>query len=139
MIGAIVTSGNPEGDVDNSLVGVDFRYLNTRLGEDRVIEATAWYQQTDTEGLNGDDTAYGVSVAMPNSRGWNGEVSYKRLEENYFPALGFASRTDVVDADCRGSGTAGARRTAGSARSRAAWRARSSTRSRAATGPGKSI
>ena len=97
VLGAIVTSGNPDSSVDNSLVGADFRYLNTRLGEDRVLEATAWYQQTDTEGLDGDDTAYGVSVAMPNSRGWSGEVGYKRLEENYFPALGFASRTDVVD------------------------------------------
>ena len=99
VIGAIVTSGNPDGSVDNSLVGLDFRYLNTRLGEDRVFEATAWYQQTDTEALDGDDAAYGVSVAMPNSRGWSGEAVYKRLEENYFPALGFASRTDVVDTE----------------------------------------
>ncbi len=99
VLGAIVTSGNPESGADSSLVGVDFRHLNTRLGEDRVFEATAWNQQTDTEGLDGDDTAYGVSVAMPNSRGWSGEAGYKRLEENYFPALGFASRTDVVDTE----------------------------------------
>ncbi|MGH8130130.1 MAG: DUF5916 domain-containing protein [Steroidobacteraceae bacterium] len=96
-IGAIFTSGNPDGTRDNSLAGVDFRYLNTRLGEDRVLEATAWFQQTSTEGLEGDDAAYGASIAMPNSRGWRGEAGFKTLQENYFPALGFASRTDVVD------------------------------------------
>ena len=93
-VGAIVTSGNPDPSVDNSLVGVDFRYLNTRIGENRIIEATAWYQQTDTEGLEGDDTGYGFSFSMPNSEGWNGEIVHKVLEENYFPALGFAARTD---------------------------------------------
>ena len=93
-VGAIVTSGNPDPRVDNSLVGVDFRYLNTRLGDDRSIEATAWYQQTDTEGLDDDDAGYGFSFAMPNSEGWSGEIVHKVLEENYFPALGFAARTD---------------------------------------------
>jgi hypothetical protein len=93
-VGAIVTSGNPDPGVDNSLVGIDFRYLNTRLGDDRSIEATAWYQQTDTEGLEDDDSGYGFRFAMPNSEGWSGEIVHKVLEENYFPALGFAARTD---------------------------------------------
>jgi hypothetical protein len=93
-VGAIVTSGNPDPRVDNSLVGVDFRYLNTRIGDDRTIEATAWFQQTDTEGLDGDDSGYGLSFAMPNSEGWSGEIVHKVLGENYFPALGFAARTD---------------------------------------------
>src|SRR5688572_31375577 len=51
-IGAIVTSGNPDATVDNNLAGVDFQYFNTRIGEDRIIEATAWFQQTDTGGLD---------------------------------------------------------------------------------------
>jgi hypothetical protein len=81
-VGVIVTSGNPDPSVDNSLAGVDFRYLNTRLGGDRSIEATAWYQQTDTEGLSGDDSAYGFGFAVPNSEGWNGELVHKVIEEN---------------------------------------------------------
>lgn len=93
-IGAIVTSGNPDPAVDNSLGGIDFRYLNTRLGEGRSIEATAWFQQTDTEGMEDDDSGYGFSFSMPNSEGWEGEIVHKVLEENYFPALGFAARTD---------------------------------------------
>ena len=96
-IGAIVTSGSPDG-TGNSLGGLDFRYLNTRLGGGRLLEATGWYQQTDTDGLEGDDSAYGLRIAMPNSEGWRGELGYKVLEQNYFPALGFANRTDVRDA-----------------------------------------
>ena len=95
-IGMIATSGSPDG-TDNTLGGLDFRYLNTRLPEGRVLEATAWYQQTDTEGLVGDDAAWGLSIAMPNREGWKGEVAFKLLEENYFPALGFANRTDIRD------------------------------------------
>jgi hypothetical protein len=95
-LGAIVTSGNPDPEVGNHLAGVDFRYLNTRLGRDRRIEATAWFQKTETEGLDGDDTGYGFSFSVPNSEGWEGEIVHKVLEENYFPALGFAARTDFA-------------------------------------------
>ena len=98
-IGAIATSGNPDGDRHNALAGLDFRYLNTRLGEDRSLEATAWFQKSSTEGLHGDDAAYGVGFMMPNSHGWNGGAGFKTLQRNYFPALGFANRTDVVDYD----------------------------------------
>ncbi len=52
-LGAIVTSGNPDGSVDNSLAGIDFRYLNTRLGGERVFEATAWYQTERNRGSRG--------------------------------------------------------------------------------------
>ncbi|MGH8866306.1 MAG: hypothetical protein ACREVZ_16965, partial [Burkholderiales bacterium] len=96
-IGAIFTSGNPDGEHSNSLAGLDFRYVNTRLGEDRSLDATAWVQQTSTEGMHGDDAAYGVGFDMPNSSGWRGGAGFKRIEENYFPALGFANRTDIDD------------------------------------------
>ena len=96
-VGVIVTSGNPDAEVDNSLAGVDFRYLNTRLGENRVIEGTAWYQQTETDGLDGDDSAFGVSIEIPNSEGWEGEAGFKTIEKNYFPALGFANRADFTE------------------------------------------
>ncbi|MBM4219348.1 MAG: carbohydrate binding family 9 domain-containing protein, partial [Gammaproteobacteria bacterium] len=94
-LGVIVTSGNPDTAVDNSLVGVDFRYLNTRFGGGRSLEATAWYQQTDTEGVSGDDAGYGIGFGVPNSEGWNGKAALKVLGRNFFPALGFASRTDI--------------------------------------------
>ena len=96
-VGAILTSGDPDSNFDNTLAGVDFRYLNTRLASGGVIEAAAWYQQSDTEGIDGDDSAYGFSLHMPNSEGFRAGIAYKEIEENFYPALGFVNRVDVSD------------------------------------------
>jgi Carbohydrate family 9 binding domain-like/Domain of unknown function (DUF5916) len=97
MLGVIVTNGDPTSNDDNTLIGVDFRYLNTRLESGRTIEGAMWYQQTDTTGLDGDDAAFGVSLKMPSAEGFRGGVSIKELQANYYPALGFVNRTDVRD------------------------------------------
>ncbi len=96
-IGAIVTKGDPESNFDNNVAGVDFRYLNTRLASGSVIEGAIWYQQSDTEGINGNDSAYGFSLYMPNSEGFRAGIAYKEIEENFYPALGFVNRVDVSD------------------------------------------
>jgi hypothetical protein len=95
-LGAILTNGNPSASEDNTLVGVDFRYLNTRLSNGKTIAGSVWYQQSDTQGLSGADSAYGLNVSAPNTEGWSGEVNFRRLEENFNPALGFVSQTDVA-------------------------------------------
>lgn len=94
-IGAIVTHGDPRSNTENSLGGVDFRYRNSRLGTGRRLEFSSWYQQSDTQGLEGDDSAWGTTLSMPNAIGWRGLYQYQRLGENFNPALGFVSRTGV--------------------------------------------
>jgi hypothetical protein len=96
-IGMMATAGDPNSNRDNALVGVDFRYLNTRLPGGRVMQADAWFQRTDTEGLTGEDSAFGLGVRLPNNTGWRGGVVVKQLENNFLPALGFVSRSDVRD------------------------------------------
>jgi Carbohydrate family 9 binding domain-like/Domain of unknown function (DUF5916) len=96
-VGMIYTDGDPSSNVDNSLAGADFQYLNTRLAGGRTLEATAWYQRSDTPGKVGDDAAYAVGVDIPNAEGWRGGLSVKQLGENFNPALGFVSRTGVRD------------------------------------------
>jgi len=97
MLGVIVTNGDPTSNDDNTLIGVDFRYLNTRLKSGRTIEGAMWYQQSDTTGRDGDDAAFGVSLKMPSGEGFRGGVSFKELQANYYPALGFVNRVDVRD------------------------------------------
>jgi len=94
-LGAIVTHGNPSAPENNTLIGTDFRYLNTRLANGNTIAGSLWYQQTDTEGLDGENSAYGFDFSAPNTEGWSGEVNYRRIEENFNPALGFVNQTDV--------------------------------------------
>jgi hypothetical protein len=96
-IGAIFTSGDPDSNADNTVAGIDFRYLNTQLANGSTIEGAVWYQQSDSEGVDDDDSAFGVSLSMPNSEGFRAGFAYKELEENFYPALGFVNRVDVSD------------------------------------------
>ena len=96
-VGIVMTDGNPQANIDNSVVGADFRFLNSRIAGGRVLEADAWYQQSDTPGLVDDDAAFGFGVNMPNTAGFRGGFSVKEIERNFNPALGFISRADVRD------------------------------------------
>lgn len=94
-VGAIFTYGDPQSNLDNSVAGVDFRYRNSRLGAGKRIDANMWYQKSDTDGLEGNDSAFGAMFSMPNSQGWRGLAQYQRVEENFNPELGFVSRRDA--------------------------------------------
>jgi Carbohydrate family 9 binding domain-like/Domain of unknown function (DUF5916) len=94
-LGFVVTNGDPRTNLDNSLVGTDFQYRNTRLPGGRSLEAEAWYQQTSTEGQSGDDAAIGVGIRVPSSAGFRGSFAMKELQRNYNPGLGFVDRRDV--------------------------------------------
>jgi hypothetical protein len=96
-LGVIATNGDPRSNLDNSLVGVDFRYLNTRLAGGRTLQGDAWYQQTDTDGLEGDDSAFGFRLQLPSSRGIRGSIGVKELQQNFNPALGFVNRSGIRD------------------------------------------
>ena len=94
-VGFIVTDGDPNSTLDNSLYGADFRYLNTRLPGGRRLEGEAWYQKSDTEGSGGGQSAFGFGLRMPNSAGWRGGIGMRELDANFNPALGFVSRTGI--------------------------------------------
>lgn len=96
-LGFILTSGDPDSDLDSALAGVDFRYLNTRLESGSTLEGSIWYQQSDLEGIERDQAAYGVNLQLPSAEGFRYGFAYKEIEENYYPALGFVSRTDIRD------------------------------------------
>ena len=93
--GVIVTDGDPQSNLDNSLVGVDFRYLNTRLPGGRTLTSEAWVQQSDTPGLEGDDSALGIGFDLSSRDKFSGDARYIELQENFNPALGFANRVGI--------------------------------------------
>lgn len=93
--GFIITDGDPRTNLDNTLIGFDFLYRNTRLPQGRNLNANVWYQQTDTEGLDGDDAAYGFKISAPNQTGWKGGAALKVIQQNFNPAVGFISRPGI--------------------------------------------
>ena len=64
-VGVIATHGDPTSNRDNTVAGADFQYRNTHLAGGRTLETDLWYEHSDTEGVHGDDAAYGVSVRLP--------------------------------------------------------------------------
>jgi len=96
-IGMIVTDGDPRSNLDNSLVGFDFNYNNSRLSSGRALQGEFWYQESDTEGVDDEQAAYGFRLRSPNVIGWRGGVGVKQIEDNFFPALGFVNRSGIRD------------------------------------------
>jgi hypothetical protein len=94
-IGMIVTEGNPGQTADNSLVGADFLYRNSRLPGGKLVEVNAWAQESDSEGVTADERAYGIRIAAPNNTGWRGGLGYTSLGEGFNPGLGFLNRPGV--------------------------------------------
>jgi len=97
QLGVIATSGDPQSNTDNSVVGMDFRYRNSQLPGGKILQGVFFYQQSDTDGKTGDDASWGFGISTPNNQGWRGGYDYKRVEKNFDPAVGFVSQTDVED------------------------------------------
>jgi hypothetical protein len=92
-IGAIVTSGDPDSDGDNTLAGADFNYRTSSFDGDKVVEGNLWLQYSDTTDA-GDDTSWGFKLRYPNDRiRW--DVGYTRIGDEFEAALGFVPRPAI--------------------------------------------
>jgi hypothetical protein len=96
-VGFIYTDGDPTSNVDNSVMGADFQYVNNSFLSDRILQGDLFYQKSETPGLVGDDASYGFGVAFPEADGLRARAAYKVVEENFNPAMGFVNRSDIAD------------------------------------------
>ena len=104
-VGVILTHGDPTSETDNTVAGMDFRYQNTRFSDSHSLRGNFWYQQSDTEGLTGDDKAFGLQASMETqNNGFGGNMNYEYFGDDFNPALGFANRTGVESINFGGSG-----------------------------------
>ncbi len=94
--GVIFTHGDPRFNGNNSLVGVDFNFLNSHLPDRKTLNAHASIQATDSDFAGGRGTATIFSIEYPNEP-WFGSVYLSRIDEKFDPALGFVPRTGVRD------------------------------------------
>lgn len=96
-VGFIYTDGDPASNVDNRVMGVDFNYLDNSFLGDRRLSGSAFYQQSDTPGLDGDDASWGFGIQMPNSAGLRSRIGFKEVQRNFNPAMGYVNRSNVRD------------------------------------------
>ena len=95
-VGLVATHGDPRGDFDNSLLGVDFNYVNSRLPGDKTLGVRGAVQTTDSDRAGGTGTTTTLWVNYPNEPLFF-DWWYSRVEDRYDPALGFAARTGIQD------------------------------------------
>lgn len=92
-IGMLYTRRDARGGAADSLhtVGVDYRLGTTTFRGSRNLETSGYILRTTTEPNAGKNYAYGLSVDYPNDR-YVADFSYREVQENYDPALGFTLR-----------------------------------------------
>ncbi|RZV37899.1 MAG: hypothetical protein EX272_04195 [Chromatiales bacterium] len=95
LLGAIATFGDPGSNDDNSVAGIDFRYRNTRIGNGRILAGNAWWQQSSSDAVSGDENAVSVAFALSADEGLSAGFQYQQVDEDYAPALGFVDRSGV--------------------------------------------
>lgn len=96
-IGFIYTDGDPKSNLNNSVVGTDFQYVNNNFLGNRIFQADGWYQVSDTPGLSGDDASFGFGMRIPSATGIRSRIGFKEVQRNFNPAMGFVNRSNIRD------------------------------------------
>ena len=93
-VGAIVTHGDPEGELDNTVLGVDAVYRTSRWNGDQSLVSSAFLLRAEGEELSGGQSSFGFDVRAPNDLYfWN--LGAFEIQEGFQPELGFVPRRDV--------------------------------------------
>jgi hypothetical protein len=93
-VGLIATVGDPEGRTGSYTAGADFTFQTSRFRGNKNLLFGAWGLTTGRQGLTGDRTAAGFKIDYPNDT-WDIFISYRRVGENFEPALGFVPRPGI--------------------------------------------
>lgn len=96
-VGVMLTHGDPQSELDNTLAGADFSLRHSRLSGGRDVRLDGWYQQSESEGAGRVDDAWGLALSTAKPVGWFAASSYKRLGAAFDPALGFVNRAGISD------------------------------------------
>jgi hypothetical protein len=92
--GVIFTHGDPNSNQDNLIYGLDLNYRNSNILPDRTLIGRVWGQGGRTEGVGSNEYAWGTRLEYPNDRVFWRLIA-EEVGENFFPALGFTSRTGI--------------------------------------------
>lgn len=103
-LGAIVTNGDPDGNGDNTLGGLDFIYRNSDFRGGKTLRASAWGQATyndpdkspgeELDATRGMGYAFGGKVEYPNDE-HNWRLVAGVFDDDFDPALGFVNRVGI--------------------------------------------
>jgi hypothetical protein len=98
LLGMIVTNGDPTSNDSNTLIGTDFIYRNSDGPFGETVMGHAWFQQSDSPGLDDDNQAFGAFFQVPSDR-LDVKLGALEIQENFKPALGFVNRAGIRQYD----------------------------------------
>ena len=78
-------------DPDRHTMGADFSLGTSRFRGSQNLEFSGFYLWTSNPLRIGKSAAYGLRLNYPNDL-WNGRISFRELQENFDPAVGFVQR-----------------------------------------------
>jgi len=94
-VGAVFTYGDPGGEVDNAVGGVDFQYKNTTRFDGALFADFAYLRSIGGDGAIDTDGQFAAADVAYRGDKWNWTSRFEHIGENYDPRLGFANRTGV--------------------------------------------
>jgi hypothetical protein len=93
-IGTILTHGDPEGERDNLVYGLDAAYRTSRFNGDQNLITTGFVLRSDGENVGGAQSAFGLNVRAPSDL-FTWAVGASEIERGFEPQLGFVPRNDI--------------------------------------------
>ena len=91
-IGLVLTNGDPKGEVENTVGGVDFQYRNSKLHDGVIMGADFVALQSTSGDENG--KLFGSTLRWESQK-WESYLRYKQIDAGYTPRLGFANRRNI--------------------------------------------
>ncbi|RKY81482.1 hypothetical protein DRQ07_03940 [candidate division KSB1 bacterium] len=93
-MGIIATAGDPNGLKESWLTGFDFTYKTSKFRGKKNFVAGIWGLWTHREDVSGYQKSFGFKIDYPNNL-WNISLTYKKIDKDFQPSLGFVPRTGV--------------------------------------------
>ena len=89
-LGIVLTNGDPSGATNNTVAGGDFQYKKSNVFGSGTLTADFAYIRSFADNL---DDGLGAAHIGYRSQGWNGNLIFRDIGEDYQPKLGFVNRT----------------------------------------------
>lgn len=93
-VGLLITHGDPLSNGDNTVAGLDFNYLNSRLPDGKQLVGHIWMLGSSSDRMGGEDAAFGTDIDYPNEP-FNAYFTFRQIGEKFDPALGFVERRGI--------------------------------------------
>ena len=90
-IGGIFTYGDPQGDDENWVAGLDFDYKNSNVLGDNELTVKAYELMSDDTATDEQAHAFGINAVYPN-RPVYARLDIRQIDGDFRPAMGFVRR-----------------------------------------------